>query len=117
LLLPSRLQRPRRRAAQPRDELAPSHSITSSARASSDCGTVRSSALAVVLLAAHPIQGKNATDRRLADGSVASGFRRRVHPFSRIVHAIVSLCLASATKHAVLCLLRGCEGARYRAPE
>jgi len=35
------------RAAEQRDELAPFHSITSSARASSVCGTVRRSALAV----------------------------------------------------------------------
>src|SRR5262249_39152268 len=35
------------RAADERDELAPLHSITSSARASSDGGTVRPSALAV----------------------------------------------------------------------
>src|SRR6516162_3620292 len=44
-------QRPRRRtAAEQRDELAPSHSITSSKRASSVCGTVSSSALAVLRL-------------------------------------------------------------------
>ena len=36
-----------RRAAEQRDELAPFHSITSSARASSDGGTVRPSTLAV----------------------------------------------------------------------
>src|SRR4029077_9228837 len=39
-----------RRAGKPRDELAPPHSITSSARASSDGGTVRPSALAVFRL-------------------------------------------------------------------
>src|SRR2546421_8126773 len=48
-LLRSRRQRPRgsRRAAEQRDELAPSHSITSSALASSLSGTVRPSILAV----------------------------------------------------------------------
>ena len=40
----------RRRAAKQRDELAPSHSITSSARASSVGGTSRPSALAVLRL-------------------------------------------------------------------
>src|SRR5262245_23355455 len=49
-LLRARRQRPRRRTADQRDELAPPHSITSSARASSEIGTVRPSALAVVRL-------------------------------------------------------------------
>src|SRR5262249_32975825 len=49
-LLGSRRQRPCRRDTNKRDELAPPHSITSSARASSDCGTVRSSAFAVLRL-------------------------------------------------------------------
>src|SRR5262249_2943309 len=50
-LLRARREGPRRRAAEQRDELAtPDHSITSSARASSDGGTVRPSALAVVRL-------------------------------------------------------------------
>ena len=51
-LLRARRERPRRRrAAEQRDELAaPFHSITSSARASSDGGTVRPSALAVFRL-------------------------------------------------------------------
>src|SRR5262245_28335045 len=51
-LLPPRRDRPRRRrAAEQRDELPPgAHSITSSARASSDSGIVRPSALAVVSL-------------------------------------------------------------------
>ena len=40
----------RRRAAEQRDELAPLHSITSSARASSVGGTSRPSALAVLRL-------------------------------------------------------------------
>ena len=43
-------ERPRRRARKSRDELAPSHSITSSARASSFAGTSRPSALAVLRL-------------------------------------------------------------------
>ena len=45
-LLRARRERPRRRAAEQRDELATFHSITSSARASSVGGTVRSIALA-----------------------------------------------------------------------
>src|SRR5262249_34602844 len=50
-LLRSRRERPRCcRAAEQRDELAPPHSITSSARASSVGGTVRPSALAVFML-------------------------------------------------------------------
>ena len=39
-LLRPRRQRPRRRAAEQRDELPPLHSITSSARASNDAGRV-----------------------------------------------------------------------------
>src|SRR5262245_65381998 len=46
-LLRQRRERPRRRAAEQRDELAPLHSITSSASASSLSGTVRPSILAV----------------------------------------------------------------------
>src|SRR5215470_5630556 len=49
-LLRPRRQRPRRRAAKPRDELPPSHSITSSASASMFGGIVRASALAVFRL-------------------------------------------------------------------
>ena len=49
-LLRPRRQRPHRRAAQQRDELAASHSITSSARASSDGGTVTPIAFAVLRL-------------------------------------------------------------------
>jgi hypothetical protein len=52
-LLYMRCQRPRnRRAAEQRDELAPDHSITSSARASTVAGTSRPSALAVLRLIA-----------------------------------------------------------------
>src|SRR5262245_18704997 len=47
-LLRARRQRPRRRAAKQRDELAPPHSITSSARPSNGSGTVMPSALAVL---------------------------------------------------------------------
>src|SRR5215471_15002511 len=47
-LLRARHERPRRSAAEQRDELAPLHSITSSARASSIGGIVRPSALAVI---------------------------------------------------------------------
>ena len=46
-LLRPRRQRPRRRTAEQRDELAPFHSITSSARASTVAGTVRCSIRAV----------------------------------------------------------------------
>src|SRR5262249_29688465 len=50
-LLRPRRERPRCRAAEPRDEVATAaHSITSSARASSDGGTVRPSAFAVLRL-------------------------------------------------------------------
>src|SRR5262249_5612007 len=50
-LLCPRCNRPRCRATEQRDELAAAHhSITSSARASSDGGTSRSSALAVLRL-------------------------------------------------------------------
>jgi hypothetical protein len=49
-LLRMRRERPRRRAAEERDELAPFHSITSSARASSVGGTSRPSVLAVLRL-------------------------------------------------------------------
>src|SRR5262249_53129254 len=49
-LLRARREWPRSRAAEKRDELASSHSITSSARASSVGGTSRPSALAVLRL-------------------------------------------------------------------
>ena len=49
-LLRASHHRPGRRAAEQRDELAPPHSITSSARASSVGGTSRPSALAVLRL-------------------------------------------------------------------
>src|SRR5262249_51740202 len=50
-LLCGKRQRPRdRRASEKGDELAPLHSITSSARASSDVGTSMPSALAVLRL-------------------------------------------------------------------
>src|SRR6516162_4880963 len=50
-LLGLRCERPSRRAAKERDELAPlNHSITSSARTSARLGTVRPSALAVLTL-------------------------------------------------------------------
>src|ERR1035437_8708698 len=49
-LLRPRRQRPRHRTADKCDELAPLHSITSSARVSSVAGTVRPSALAVLRL-------------------------------------------------------------------
>ena len=48
-LLRPRRERPRRRAAEQRDELAPIHSITSSARPSSGSGTASPSVLAVLL--------------------------------------------------------------------
>src|SRR5262250_3198868 len=46
-LLRPRRERPRCRAAEQRDELAPSHSITSSARPSTEAGSSRPSAFAV----------------------------------------------------------------------
>src|SRR5262249_27796453 len=49
-LLRTRRERPRRRAAEGRDEVAPPHSITSSARASSVGGTSKRSAFAVLRL-------------------------------------------------------------------
>src|SRR5262249_19146706 len=49
-LLRPRRERPRRRAAEQRDEVPSFHSITSSARASSIGGTSRPSALAVLRL-------------------------------------------------------------------
>src|SRR5262249_6858851 len=49
-LLRARSERPRRRAAEQRDELAASDSITSSARAGSIGGTSRPSALAALTL-------------------------------------------------------------------
>src|SRR5262245_2526778 len=49
-LLRARRERPRRRAAEQRDECAPSHSITSSARASTLAGRSRPSALAALRL-------------------------------------------------------------------
>src|SRR6516225_3914816 len=49
-LLRPRHQRPRRRAAEPGDERAPFHSMTSSARAMRSVGTSRPSALAVLRL-------------------------------------------------------------------
>src|SRR5262249_6523244 len=49
-LLRAGRERPRRRTAEQRDELAALHSITSSARASSEGGTVRPSILAVSAL-------------------------------------------------------------------
>jgi hypothetical protein len=52
IFLRSRSERPRRCAAEQRDELAPLHSITSSARPSSGNGMERPSALAVLRLTA-----------------------------------------------------------------
>src|SRR5262245_40620698 len=49
-LLRARRQRPRRRAAEQRDELAAFHSITSSARASTDAGSSKPCDLAVLRL-------------------------------------------------------------------
>ena len=50
VLLRARRERPRCRASEQRDELAPFHSITSSVRNRSDSGIVTPSALAVVRL-------------------------------------------------------------------
>jgi hypothetical protein len=51
-LLRTRRERPRRRSADKRDDLAAVHSITSSARTKIDGGTVRPSALAVLAFTA-----------------------------------------------------------------
>ena len=58
LLRPRRERPRRRRAAEQRDELAPLHSITSSARASSVGGTSRPSALAVLRLIDQLVLGR-----------------------------------------------------------
>src|SRR5262249_29770605 len=52
-LLRARRERPRCRAAEQRDEIAAPHSITSSAMASSVCGTSRPSAFAALRLIAN----------------------------------------------------------------
>src|SRR5262249_42086696 len=52
-LLRARRERPRRRAAEERDELAPPHSITSSARKRNDSGIFRPNAFAVLTLIAN----------------------------------------------------------------
>src|SRR5262249_11898743 len=52
-MLRARRERPRRHAAEQRDELAPLHSITSSAATRSVLGTVRPSARAVLRLMAN----------------------------------------------------------------
>src|SRR5262249_17138367 len=63
-LLRPRRERPRRnRAAEERDELAPLHSITSSARASSVGGMLRRSAFAVARLTMSSTLGGNSTGR------------------------------------------------------
>src|SRR5262249_29905762 len=49
-LLRTRRERPRRRPAEKRDEIAPLHSINSSARPLNGSGTVMASALAVLRL-------------------------------------------------------------------
>ena len=65
-LLRARHDRPRRRAAEPRDERAPFHSITSSARASSDGGMSRPSAFAVLRLITNSTWSSPAPASRLA---------------------------------------------------
>ena len=50
-LLAARRERPRRRATEQRDELAASHSITSSAAARSGAGTVSPSFLGMLFIA------------------------------------------------------------------
>src|SRR5262249_24521227 len=74
-LLRTRRERPRgHRAAEQRDERAPFHSITSSARASSVGGTSRPSALAVCKL----ITNSNLVDRRI--GRLAGISPLRIRP-------------------------------------
>src|SRR5262245_50267283 len=73
-LLSTRPQRPRgRRAAEYRDELAPLHSITSSARASRVGGTVRPSALAVTRL----IEKSNTAGCITGNSAALSPFKMR----------------------------------------
>ena len=57
-LLRARGERHRRRAAEPCDEFPPPHSITSSARASSDGGSMRPSAFAVLRLTIRLVPGR-----------------------------------------------------------
>ena len=72
-LLPARRERPRgRAAAEQGDELAPFHSITSSARASSVAGTSRPSAFAVLRL----INRRRSISR---DCSLAQGISQNKH--------------------------------------
>src|SRR5262249_48548576 len=74
LRLRARRERPRcRRAAEHRNELAPVHSITSSARASSVGGTSRPSALAVCKL----ITNSNLVARRIGRSAGISPLRIR----------------------------------------
>src|SRR5262249_45965513 len=54
-LLRARRERPCRHAAEKRDELAPVHSITSSARASTVCGTSKPRTFAVIKFTARSI--------------------------------------------------------------
>ena len=72
-LLRARRERPRRRAAEQRDELAALHSITSSARASSVGGISRPSAFAVFRL----ITSSNLVDCRTGRSAGFSPFRMR----------------------------------------
>jgi hypothetical protein len=62
-LLCPRRERPRHRASEPCNELAPFHSITSSARASRFGGMVRPSALAVLRLRTISMRLDNCTGR------------------------------------------------------
>ena len=73
-LLRVRRKRPSRRAAEKRDEFAPVHSITSSARSRIDGGTARPSALAVLRL----MTNSNLTGRNT--GKLAGFSPLRIRP-------------------------------------
>ena len=72
-LLPVCSKRPCSRAAQPRDELAPSHSITSSARATSVGGSSRPSALAAARSASRANAHNRLSRWRLTEAARGDG--------------------------------------------
>jgi hypothetical protein len=80
-LLGPRHQRPCGRAAKQRDELAPLHSITSSARASSVGGTSRPRTLAVCKL----MMSSNLVARRIGRSAGFSPLRTRSRAIRRIL--------------------------------
>src|SRR5262249_25456939 len=93
-LLRARRQRPRRRCADKRDELAPLHSITSSARPSNGRGIVRPSAFAIFRLTAISIFVACSTGRSAAFSPLR--MRPELKPTLRYAPAI-SLSVAHET--------------------